>query len=97
MNALPKEKMGVKGKSEDRRLILWFVKSQRDLERNIAKMASRTPDGGLWIIWPKKRPGFQSDLNQNTVRAAGLGAGIVDYKICSVDMTWSGLLFARKK
>jgi hypothetical protein len=97
INALPEVGEGPKKKEAGRRLILWFVKTQRGLERNVGKMAARTPDGGMWIIWPKKGAGLASDLTQNIVRAAGLAAGIVDYKICSVDDTWSGLLFARRK
>jgi hypothetical protein len=31
------------------------------------------------------------------VRRFGLAARFVDYKICAVDQTWSGLLFARRK
>jgi hypothetical protein len=97
INALPKASGSSKAKAEDRRLIFWFVRTRRELERNVGKMAARTPDGGMWIIWPKKGAGLASDLTQNMVRAAGLGAGIVDYKICAVDETWSGLLFARRK
>ncbi|MBP1602707.1 MAG: hypothetical protein H6Q06_2858, partial [Acidobacteria bacterium] len=26
----------------------------------------------------------------------GLDSGFVDYKICAIDETWSGLLFARR-
>jgi hypothetical protein len=37
------------------------------------------------------------DFKQNDVRAAGLAAGLVDYKVCAVDADWSGLKFARKK
>jgi hypothetical protein len=51
----------------------------------------------MWIIWPKKASGLASDLNQNIVRAQGLAAGLVDYKVCAVDETWSGLLFARRQ
>ncbi len=94
---LPIVKKGKNGKSGGRRLILWFVRTKPELEKNVGKMAASTPDGGLWIIWPKKGSGFHSDLNQNVIRASGLGAGIVDYKICAVDKTWSGLLFARRK
>lgn len=102
LDALPAGRRGKTGKvgtaqAGRRRLILWFVRTQRQLERNVGKMAPRTPDGGVWIIWPKKSSRLPSDLTQNVVRAAGLGAGIVDYKICSVDETWSGLLFARRK
>ncbi len=97
INALPMVTGGAKVKAEERRLILWFVRTQRELTRDVGKIAARTPDGGVWIIWPKKASGLPSDLNQNIVRAAGLGAGIVDYKVCAVDKTWSGLLFARRK
>jgi CheY-like chemotaxis protein len=97
IDALPKVSGSSRAKAGERRLILWFVKTQRELERDVGKIAARTPDGGVWIIWPKKASGLPSDLNQNIVRAAGLGAGVVDYKVCAVDETWSGLLFARRK
>jgi len=90
--------MSRSGKSgHGRQLILWFVVIRRDLDRQIRKMAALTPGGGMWIIWPKKSSGLPSDLNQKIVRAQGLAAGIVDYKVCAVDETWSGLLFARRK
>lgn len=53
--------------------------------------------GGLWIAWPKKASGVASDLTQTVVRKFGLDAGLVDYKICSIDKTWSGLLFTRRR
>jgi hypothetical protein len=31
------------------------------------------------------------------VREVGLAAGLVDYKVCAVDATWSGLRFTRRK
>jgi hypothetical protein len=49
------------------------------------------------MIWPKKTSGMVSDLTQQEVREAGLGAGLVDYKVCAVDAIWSGLLFTRRK
>ena len=52
--------------------------------------------GGLWIAWPKKASGVATDLTQATVRSFGLGSDFVDYKICAIDETWSGLLFARR-
>lgn len=92
------EPMSRSGKSgHGRHLILWFVVTRQDLDRQIRKMAALTPGGGMWIIWPKKSSGLPSDLNQKIVRAQGLAAGIVDYKVCAVDETWSGLLFALRK
>ena len=52
---------------------------------------------GLWVIWPKKTSDTQSDLSQVIVRRIGMDAGLVDYKIASIDETWSGLRFAVKK
>ena len=78
-------------------LILWFVRSSRELERDVDKWASRVGKGGMWIIWPKKSSGISSDLQQNLVRRTGLDAGLVDYKIAALDQTWSGLKFAVRK
>lgn len=79
-------------------LLLLFVNSQADLERRIsAAMRAMGESGRLWIIWPKKGSALASDLTEKTVRATGLAAGLVDFKICAVDDTWSGLLFTRRR
>ena len=70
-----------------------------------AQMLSRFPavsqvlaaDGSLWLAWPKKASGVASDLTETGVRAYGLESGWVDYKVCAVDRTWSGLLFTRRR
>jgi CheY-like chemotaxis protein len=78
-------------------LVLWFVRSQKELGRDLPKWVARVPKGGMWIIWPKKSSGFVTDLRQDFVRRCGLDAGLVDYKIAAVDSTWSGLKFAVRK
>ena len=60
-------------------------------------LRSLADSGGLWVAWPKKASKVASDLNQNVVREIGLAAGLVDYKVCSIDWTWSGLLFTRRR
>ncbi|MBN2556402.1 MAG: hypothetical protein JXA97_10730 [Anaerolineales bacterium] len=47
----------------------------------------------VWVAWPKRASKLKSDLTQATVRKACMDAGMVDYKICAVDETWSALLF----
>ena len=75
-------------------LILFFVKTQSELKKGFAKLASKlAPAGMLWIAWPKKASGVLSDLTDNSVREIGLAAGLVDVKVCAVDDTWSGLKF----
>jgi hypothetical protein len=78
-------------------LTIWFTRSAEELEGGLEEMAVRAGDGPLWIAWPKKASGVKSDLSQPVVRRLGLAAGLVDYKICSVDRTWSALLFTQRK
>lgn len=77
-------------------LTLWFTKSLKDLESRIRPMGARAVKGGLWIVWPKKTSALQSDLSQVVVRKTGLANGLVDYKVCSIDDTWTGLKFTRR-
>jgi hypothetical protein len=77
-------------------LSLWFTRSRAELEEGIDAMAAGMGEGRLWIAWPKKASGVASDLSQPVVRQVGLAAGLVDYKICSIDQTWSALLFTRR-
>jgi len=83
--------------SKKNNLIIWFVKSQKILKSSIRRMITLVGKGGLWIVWPKKSSGMASDLTQRSVREVGLAAGLVDYKICAIDQTWSGLKFAHRK
>ena len=78
-------------------LTLWFTRSRPDLGRGIRKAVALAAQGSVWIIWPKQASGVATDLREQVVREAGLAAGLVDYKVCAVDATWSGLLFARRK
>lgn len=78
-------------------LTLWFVTSSETMQKHIDSMRRSIGKDGLWVIWPKKASGRQTDLSQVIVRRIGMDAGLVDYKIASIDETWSGLRFAVKK
>ncbi len=78
-------------------MAIWFVRSQSDLMHAVHIASSLTTLKSLWFAWPKKASGLSTDLTQQVVRDAGLAHEWVDYKICSIDQTWSGLLFARRK
>jgi len=79
-------------------VIVWFIKSSRDLAK-ISGAIARMPDGSgmLWAAWPKKASGIQSDLTEDVIRAAALRAGLVDTKVCAIDETWSGLRLSRRR
>jgi hypothetical protein len=74
-------------------LVLWFVTTREEVDRNILRMSAHAREGDLWVLWPKRSSGVASDLTQPVVRRAGLDRGLVDYKVVSVDETWTGLRF----
>ncbi|HEX5835057.1 MAG TPA: hypothetical protein VFY34_14450 [Pyrinomonadaceae bacterium] len=75
-------------------LVLLFVKSERALARDFAKLSDKLATNGMiWIAWPKKSSGVATDLSFERVQRIGLDAGLVDVKICAIDETWSGLKF----
>ena len=81
----------------DAEVTLWFLTTRAELEEKIERMAEIAGDGRLWICWPKKASGVTSDVTQPLVRTTGLATGLVDFKICSIDETWSGLCFTQRK
>jgi hypothetical protein len=82
-------------------VILFFTISKSELARRFEQLASRLgPTGALWIAWPKKSSGIESDLAQDEVMEIGLGAfggDLVDNKVCAIDERWSGLRFVVRK
>jgi len=97
LDPLPEHVQLTNRPSKTRDLTIWFNRSHRDLMRMLRPMIAMIGDGKLWIVWPKKGGPLSTDLTQPIVRAAGLSEGLVDYKICSIDDTWSALLFTKRK
>jgi hypothetical protein len=70
---------------------LWFIHDAaacREALPGMRKLAARTK---LWILWRKG-----SGVTQPFLRESAAAMGLVDYKICAVDATWSAMLFARR-
>jgi len=85
-------------KTEGAGVHLAFMRSVAMLGRELPELArAMAPGMTLWLIWPKKTSGMAGDLGEKQVREMGLATGLVDYKICAVDDTWSGLAFALRK
>lgn len=79
-------------------VILAFMKSAAELERDLPLLVREMREGRkLWLIWPKKASGIASDLSEDIIRDMILPKGLVDYKVCAVDQTWSGLAFAVRR
>ena len=78
-------------------LFVAFVRSRQELVAQFTQLSNDISRQTLWIAWPKKASGVKSDLDGNLVRETGLASGWVDFKVCSVDDTWSGLAFKRRR
>jgi CheY-like chemotaxis protein len=76
---------------------LWFVEEPEAFLAALPKMRRAAAVSRLWVAWPKKAARKASLLNETAIRETAIGSGLVDYKICSVNETWSGLCFALKK
>jgi hypothetical protein len=75
-------------------VMVCFFTWRADLEKSYAGLSGQLdPAGGLWIAWPKKSSGLQTDLTENILREVVLPSGMVDNKVCAVDKRWSGLRF----
>ena len=71
-----------------------FATRRDDLLEGLEAARRRmSQDGMIWLSWPKKGSGVETDLDGNVVRGIGLDSGLVDVKVCAVDDTWSGLKF----
>jgi hypothetical protein len=79
-------------------VILAFFAVRAPLERRLpALQRALRPDGSLWIAWPRKAAGHESDISENTLRELILPTGLVDTKVAALDQDWSGLRFVWRK
>jgi hypothetical protein len=73
-------------------VIVAFVTTRAEFEADLPRLRSRmAPACGLWIAWPKRAAGVQTDITDNVVREVALPTGLVDNKVCAIDETWTGL------
>ena len=71
-----------------------FATRQGELTRAFTPLVRRlAPAGGLWVAWPKKASGVETDLTFESVQRTGLDAGLVDNKSCAIDDTWQAVRF----
>lgn len=79
-------------------VFLVFASRAAEAERGFERaMTYLPPDGAIWVAWPKKSSGRDTDITGNTLRDLFLPTGMVDNKVCAIDETWSGLRFVVRK
>jgi len=99
LGKLPKDASLEEEPDEPLPLTLWFVRDPDGYLAGLGRIRKLALTSRIWIIYPKGGPKGRpaSGLTQGLIREAALSVGLVDYKVCSVNETWTGLLFTRKK
>lgn len=73
-------------------VIVYFTRSRAELERRLpALRRAMDPAAGLWIAWPKRASGVETDMTEDVARDLAYENALVDNKVCAIDETWSGL------
>jgi hypothetical protein len=69
-----------------------FVRARAELAAAIEPLSARIfPDGALWVAWPRRAAGHESDVREQDLRDLALPLGLVDNKVAALDEDWSGL------
>ena len=75
-------------------VLVFFTTTRTVLAARLpALKATLGPADGLWVAWPKQASKLATDLDFAAVQSAGLAAGLVDNKSCSIDADWQALRF----
>ena len=75
-------------------VVVFFTTSRGELERRFeALKATLDPADGLWIAWPKRSSGIETNLTFEAVQQVGLAEGLVDNKSCAIDDDWQAVRF----
>lgn len=75
-----------------------FVIERAELETLLSALRHQiSPDGQIWVSWPKQASRIVTDITEDTIRELCLPLGLVDTKVCAVDETWSGLKLVIRK
>jgi hypothetical protein len=73
-------------------IIVAFFSSQARLRESVPVLAERVfPAGAIWIAWPRRAGGHDSDIRERDIRSVALPLGLVDVKVAALDEDWSGL------
>jgi CheY-like chemotaxis protein len=98
LGKLPKDVSLEEDPEEALPLTLCFVREPEAYLAGLADIRKRALRSRIWIIYPKQQARQRtSGLTQGLIREAALAVGLVDYKVCSVNEVWTGLLFTVKK
>jgi predicted SnoaL-like aldol condensation-catalyzing enzyme len=74
--------------------VQFFAKKRSDIEQSAKKLLKAAAPGALvWITYPKKTSGVESDLSREVVWSAMEGTGWRPVSQIAIDEVWSALRF----
>jgi hypothetical protein len=78
--------------AKDSAAVLFFTTQRKEVEKVLPRLMKQlASDGMIWMAWPKKASGVETDITEDVIRDTALPLGLVDVKVCAIDETWSGL------
>jgi hypothetical protein len=78
--------------------ILAFFSERAEIAQDIGALGDRVfPAGAVWIAWPRRAGGHESDIREQDIRDIALPLGLVDVKVAALDRDWSGLRLVWRK
>jgi hypothetical protein len=79
-------------------VIVCFCRREGEVAKRLPGLGRRIfPDGAVWMAWPRRAGGHDSDITDNVVRVHALPLGLVDVKVAAIDTDWSGLKLVWRK
>jgi hypothetical protein len=79
-------------------LMVAFFSSLGELREHLPQLAHRIfPAGAIWVAWPRRAAGHESDIREEDIRTAALPLGLVDVKVAALGEDWSGLKLVWRK
>ena len=79
-------------------MVIAFYTDHASLQHDLEKLGQTIfPNQALWLAWPKKSSGVETDLSGDVVRASVLETQMVDIKVCAISDVFSGLKIMWRK
>ncbi len=98
LGALPEGASFVGSTARNVDVIVAFESDLQRFQKRLPGLVNRIKqDGMIWVAWPKKASGVQTDVSENLIRDFALTLGLVDVKVCAIDEMWSGLKLVIRK
>jgi CheY-like chemotaxis protein len=81
--------------SRDGDVVLLFVKSIASLGKALPAFKD-LERGALWVLWPKRSSRAAVDITLPRIQDLCAPLGLVGYKACAIDDTWSAVAVSRR-